>query len=121
MQHAAEGARIQVEDFRRPALAFNHPIGLLQHRFNVSTLHIFERSDAIFSGSSRANKALTPSEFGFRISDFGFRISDCASARRLLALLSGSLKFTSVVRGIPVLLNTIPSGCQSNLKRSAAL
>ena len=31
---------MQVEDPRRAALAFNHPAGLSQHRFDVLSLHI---------------------------------------------------------------------------------
>ena len=41
----AESTRIQVEDFRRAALAFNHPVGLRQHRLDVTAFDFLNRAD----------------------------------------------------------------------------
>ena len=37
---AAQGARIEIQDPRRAAFAFNHPVGLPEHRLNVLALDL---------------------------------------------------------------------------------
>lgn len=41
---AAEGAGVQIQYLRRAAVAFDHPVGLIQHRFNVSAFDVFQGS-----------------------------------------------------------------------------
>src|ERR1051326_89637 len=67
---AAQGTGIEVQNLRRAARAFNHPVGLPQHRLNVLTLDVFERAARVSVRSRRGSETLAASDFGFRISDF---------------------------------------------------
>src|SRR6185503_2012520 len=42
---AAQGARIEIQDPRRAAFAFDHPVGLHQHRLNVAAFDFLHRTD----------------------------------------------------------------------------
>src|SRR5258708_834795 len=59
----AEGTWIKVEDFRRAALAFNHPVGLRQHRLDVTAFDFVQGGALIRRCRRRGHEAL----LGFRI------------------------------------------------------
>src|ERR1044072_5054266 len=59
---AAERAGVHVQNFRRAAFAFDHPIGLIQHRLDMPALQVVERT-IVGSRSSRGNEALSISDF----------------------------------------------------------
>src|SRR5439155_688288 len=79
---AAQSARVEVQNPRRAAFAFNHPVGLRQHRLDVAALDAFERTGAVSVGGRGGHQALTGSVFGIRSSEFGLRVLTAACCRR---------------------------------------